>query len=68
MRHGRDEILQDVACQREFGKDQQVGLLRFSLLDEIEVLFEIGGNVAKFGGDLREGEVSCIGGNLTTKK
>lgn len=57
VRDGWDDILQDVACEGEFGENEQVRVLGFSLLDEIEVLLEVGLHVPQFGGDLSESEV-----------
>ena len=53
VRHGRDDVLQNVTREGKFGEDEQVGVLRFGLFDEVEMLLEVGLDVPQVSGDLR---------------
>ena len=53
MGDGRDDVLQNVTREGKFGEDEQVGVLRFGLFDEVEMLLEVGLDVPQVSGDLR---------------
>ncbi len=51
--HGRHQVLQHVAGQRELGEDQQVGAGAAGLVDKFQVLVQVGLHIAQAGIDLR---------------